>query len=321
MSPEANRGKSPLLPPASVSGQAISENPLDLKPLVLSGASPESLVNAVTPIKLVVPYIRASPGKKETIKDVVLNFYPERIRRLLSMKLVILVGGSPNSGKSTLSASLWLAIQAKIQECEQCGILTPGQLMTDICDLDLVSPTSGFIVKGEAPPIRPVKTEWTPELAVKAVEQLEEKTSTNHLLVVDLPGGTPDHITASIFGASKQINLSIMVDNFSRVSAKHWRNFLLDSSQTQYLVAVHSRLKESGHHSGIRRWNSYSRGDSRNFLVGQIADLSRKPNPNDPLIQFIANWLLFDYLPNTDKSTNPTQTGKPANQYGFLRNR
>jgi len=88
----------------------------------------------------------------------------------------IVIGGPPNSGKSTLAESLASGLR-------QLGVDAYAE------DLDLASPTLEFIrgAKGWGQRVG-AKQEWTPELADEAAKKFEDASKKHAVVIGDAPG-------------------------------------------------------------------------------------------------------------------------------------
>ncbi len=111
------------------------------------------------------------------------------------MPVRIIIGGPPNSGKSTLAESLAIALRS-------LGVDAYAE------DLDLASPTLEFI-KGKKgwEQRQGTKKEWTPELAEKAA-LLFEHASRKHFVAI---GDAPGKITSESKTIAKKANYAIVL--------------------------------------------------------------------------------------------------------------
>jgi hypothetical protein len=95
---------------------------------------------------------------------------------VITLPIRIIIGGPPNSGKSTLAESLARALRA-------LGVDAYAE------DLDLASPTLEFIRGSKGwEQRRGAKKEWTPELAEKAAVLFEDASSKHAVVIGDAPG-------------------------------------------------------------------------------------------------------------------------------------
>ena len=96
------------------------------------------------------------------------------------MPVRVIIGGPPNSGKSTLAESLARALRS-------VGVDAYAE------DLDLASPTLEFIRGTKSWEERPgFKKEWTLELASKAALMFEEASASHAVVIGDAPGKITD---------------------------------------------------------------------------------------------------------------------------------
>jgi hypothetical protein len=255
---------------------------------------PENFLEPIS-FPLEVPIIKQDKDNEWTDAANV-SFDAENILRVGYMNTIV-IGGSPNSGKSTFTGSLVLALKDAIAQCETDGILPINKFNIDYCDMDKSSPTLEYLFKGEKPP-KERFTPWSSEMISAAIEEYHDKLYGNNIVVVDLPGGIPDAITRALTERMGVDSLSIHIDRLTYAEATEWTEYMSEPGRPSYAVAIHTRMNEPDKKPGIRYFDSYSRFDKKNFIQARLCDLDRVLVPNDPVVKFIAHMLLFDFLPN-----------------------
>ncbi len=250
------------------------------------------------PITGTVPVIKGVTVDDEDIVDIMpYEFDRTRAVFLADKHSSIVIGGSPNSGKSTFSVSLYQAMAELIGECERDGIFGADQIKIGLCDLDLASPTSGTMLN-EGVYRRTDKRPWTVPLAHTAVNMLDRMESVNNIVIGDLPG----QVDSVVDQLTRKARFSAIVNSATKEGAwDYWKDFLDVLDRHDTCIGVRTHLDPTGENkfSGLIAYSSsYTRPDDRsNFLHGQVVNLTREPRPNDPFIRFAAMALLFDYLP------------------------
>lgn len=242
------------------------------------------------PVEISVPVLKGSEFESDVVETLRFNMDKIRTVYLPRLRRTLVIGGSPNSGKSTMAASLFIAIQNVLAECERVGILARGEVKVALCDLDLCSPTAEVVLNGCLPGKKRV---WDDALCSEALGRLATLEEENNIVIGDLPGGLPDSITTRLTTA---VRYSLLVNQFGHESDRTWREFLASFSGHNRLAGIRTRL-DPDRVSGIKTFRSLSKGDSHNSLIGQVVNLERRPKPDDPVIKFLAWVLVCDFLP------------------------
>ncbi len=149
---------------------------------------------------------------------------------MVALPIRIIIGGPPNSGKSTLAESLAIALRS-------LGVDAYAE------ELDLASPTLEFI-RGKMgwEERQGTKKEWTPELAEKAAA-LFEFTSTKHAIVI---GDAPGKITPESKTIAKKANYAIVLcRDDCRGEIRKWQKFFKEMQIPVICVAT-SKLTGKG---------------------------------------------------------------------------
>ncbi len=221
--------------------------------------------------------------------------FPDLIHHLAGEVVMIVIGGPPNSGKSTLCVSLKTAME---QRAMQAGVNTRCFTL----DLDAGSPTVELIEKGMGENRdlhQQAKQEWNLKLALETLDNSNRfvayiKNSGGGIIFADLPG-KPDHlqrIVASIADA-----MIIITSKWDKETLKKWRQSAGKIGVPE-IAEFRSRTlgEEMGSYPKQVRIHTPPQLD---FLSGRIDDLRRiTKNPGENLlVDFLAQILLHHTLP------------------------
>lgn len=247
--------------------------------------------------------ILKNPGDKEDVveyKDFAFDL--SRLRLIPGTSWQVVIGGSPNSGKSTFTASLCRAMNNVVLEAKQRGVLGVECVNVGLCDLDLVSPTSKYLLWGKKPERFTVKETWTDKLAHLAAAKLRTTRRDANVVVADLPG-VPDELSQII---AEGADFSIILDRDFKDSIVEWMQNVMSlhspAKAPRLIAMLHTRLGEAQRVSGLRQFNSRLRGKKEDLTTGRVVDLKRELVPEDPVIKFIAYYLLCDVIPGARMS-------------------
>lgn len=149
---------------------------------------------------------------------------------LVTLPVRIIIGGPPNSGKSTLTESLAMALRS-------LGVDAYAE------DLDFTSPTLEFIRGTKGWEQRQgTKKDWTPELA-KTAAALFEEASTRHAIVI---GDAPGKITSESKTIAEKANYAIILCREDCIDEiKNWQRLFMELQLPVICIAV-SKLNGEG---------------------------------------------------------------------------
>ncbi len=243
-------------------------------------------------INLEISVIKSVGNEPDKINQASFRFHPRKIIYLADRHFIVVVGGPPNSGKSTFSASLYNEIMGLIDLCTLWGIIGKDDIKIGFSDLDRASPTSQSVMDNKKV-MRELRRPWDTGMAMRAHRLLTEMGATNNVTLGDLPG-QPSYITSIL---SQDASHSIIVKRSEDSSGNEWRNFFLSLPRQTNLIRVNTRYGEEDRSSGIGNYRSFSMGDNENLLFGRVVDLERRVIIDNPFIKFAAHTLLLDFLP------------------------
>ncbi len=261
-----------------------------------------------------IPLFSESDMEKELpVEWQSVQFREGNIYELAGRQIIIVVAGPPHSGKSTLAATLTIAMRDMIKSlCSRSGF-SDLNLSVACADVDFSSPTSCHIL--ERSPFS-IRGQWNEETAVKAFWALA--SFKENIVIADLPGGLADEVSGGpIFDYIMEIlvsigHVSVFITKDAReewkVRTPLWTEFLKKTGAYQ-LARIHSRPVGDPLQSAVTNLHN-----SEDFISGRITGPRHVAMTWDPFATFLSQFLLFDALPKFFRK----QASKSRNKYRFL---
>lgn len=236
-------------------------------------------------------------GKKEGVRtedDVTESFEvvleEGRICTLQGKHIGIVIGGPPQSGKSTLAVSLVAEMQNWITTLQTRRDFEGLNVTVGRCTLDLATPTTEAIAEGwaniDSQKLTSMKQPWTPRLAKRAQERFLESRGKYNIVVGDLPGRVTE-ITELLVSTA---DACIILSNDWDIVQKEWIP-LMNTAGVPIISKVRRRETGDGYSSLVTSWRKGER------FSGRVTALNRTQKSWDLFIQWLALFLLFDVLP------------------------
>lgn len=230
-----------------------------------------------------------------------------RLRILEGERVSLAIVGPANSGKSTLTASLVVAVNKLINEARSHVDLTDLRLGCDFMDLDRQRPDVAEILSGSGSSERS-KTHWTPALAMATAKEFIGRQG--NIIIGDAPGGSPDKITEIVVGPADLTILLILAENDEswEKQRQQWQAGLRQIGQTPVVLLRSRKPGETSPITGERlesTTTSFRWAEGEFFkphywisrVGGRVVGLARKVREDDYCISTLAKILLFDLLP------------------------
>lgn len=209
-----------------------------------------------------------------------------RVFQIVKRPLVVVIGGPPNSGKSTVAASLMVEVNAILDSLQsRGGIWEQLGYRCSVETLDAATPVSDAVVAGVGKSksmLKERKVPWSKSLAFEAVKRVCDSTKGSpQLVLADLPGRIDD-LTRILTGSA---DAALVVTNcWERI--EEWRSMF-----RQHDVPV------LGEFESVITPSMITRLDRGKIIRGRIHKPDRIVNNWDPTIRTLAEFLLFELLP------------------------
>lgn len=238
-------------------------------------------------------------------KPKLIELSESNIKALNGKVFVLLIIGPPRSGKSTVAVSLSFAMGVCARSFMNSSTWRRERVInTPFYNADLGTPVSPLIINAEISNILHLpKHKWTVGMAWQAVECIEKhkrnvRENEAKILVVDMPGGGKHgDITDVIKIISSVGDGGILIHNsgVSDNTVANWRALMRDLGIPLYAKLESYLVKDAGTMSVMTK-----DVDERRVLVeGRLSLIPRTFQPWDPVISFLAPYLMFRAIPQT----------------------
>jgi len=213
-----------------------------------------------------------------------------RIYSLQDKHIGVVIGGPPQSGKSTLAVSLVTEMNNYIRSLKTRRGFADLDVSVGLCTLDAATPTSKAIAEGWArkdpEKLASMKQPWTQRLARQAQDRFLYAREKCNIVIGDLPGRvTP--ITELLVSSA---DASIIISKDWEVVKEEWLP-LMHRAGVPLISKVRRRETGDGYESLVTSWRPGER------FSGRVASLNRAQVSSDLFLQWLVLFLLFDIFP------------------------
>lgn len=238
---------------------------------------------------MTLPLFRTNKPMEHRIVGKERMFFDEaRIGLLSGQHLGIVLGGPPNSGKSTCIASLVEQMQNIVVSLQSRPGWSGFQLSVGLVNLDLATPTAEQVFAMKelgAGDFNSRRRTWTKDLAFEALHAFEAAKKKYNVVLADLPGKID--ILTEIMSVPADAGI-LLTRDWQKMA--EWQTFLRNMG-IRKIVQARTRSAEQSLPSIVKRFNSGRE------VAGRISGLERIVCPWDPFVHFLSYALLFDLLP------------------------
>ncbi len=271
---------------------AVKLPPLPMPPLQIALPEIRSKFHLTMPILK----DRKSKEKHREVVAFSTKVIPEApIFQLCGQHILIAIGGESGAGKSTMAASLLVAMRNVIKMYQsRDDTWAKLDLGVEMVSLDEATPVADSILRSSAQNrgrLKAIKRDWTLELAESVVQNCKNKLESANIVLADMPGKITD-ITELI---SAQISFGGIITRDWTGEGRKWRNHF-EAINAPLVFQVKSGRQQS-------LVTTYDYGEQ---LLGRIFLPNRTVRAWDPFTVALAQLLLIDIL--------PAKIAKPQNQ-------
>ncbi|MEN9649514.1 MAG: hypothetical protein RL094_481 [Candidatus Parcubacteria bacterium] len=237
---------------------------------------------------------RALEAVREETQHTIQALRESEIFWLMRSKIVILIGGPPQMGKSTIAASLYTQLKHLIRSLQSRSgaCWSDLRLRVGLTTLDLATPVADeMLKKGQAKDralMQSRKQPWTEQLAREALLNMEKVLQLNDIVIADLPGKLTD-ITRLLgaFGTHAIIVGQSNDEEFSETQ-QSWNRYFSELG-----INVVGQIKSTEHQPSMM---SLYRPGRR--IYGRVRRPERVVRAWDPFITVMGQFLMFEILPS-----------------------
>lgn len=211
------------------------------------------------------------------------------IANLAGDKTIILVGGDPNLGKSTLAPALFEQMRDEIESIQSEREFAGLNLRISYVSLDEGTPVSDAVLKGEGRDRELMtgrKQPWSVELAARAIKKVELAMADADIIITDLPGKVTDITKLLSTYATLGIFLGPTKMSEWKESKDRWKAFFREIG-----LPVVARIKST---LGVSMMIELR---EEKMLYGRVHQPMRLITGSDSFIRQAAEFLLFNIIP------------------------